>query len=1468
MVRFLICLVSTTYAIGMLSCSGPRLSTTNEKAIQSYRLARSFEKKHGTRLNILEAYIAAIDADPEFIEAYVALGEFYDRAGNYAKAYENYGKALGIDPGNSVLYLNYGKALFNAGRYEDAYTYLDLYHSKYPTDLDGLEWLAEAARVARRASAESLLGKLTATDSSNASGWLGLARFHFELGEYERAALAYGKYVALEKDVDDQTRMELVECLIRLGDWAGAKSTLISSAPMAEDLRIAVDAVQKKAFDPTAMILYYDAKRHFEMPTFDGDGEAYGKVLSLLSEAKSLEPAFIPVRQELAALAYAIGKDSTAIEEYHALDSAGRATAADLINLAFLYFKQDNLIEAAKHYEASLALDSTQQSVRDYLVTIRKIIDGKLSLQAYRAYEKGIHASGRDSSEFFLRQAISMDSTYYEAYLQLGTVLMRGGKNREANKAFERGLGFVSDSAVANYFMFQMGVNYFQMDYHDKAIAAFEAVLLRDSTDADALSYLSRTYADKSDMKNAVVAYDRLVMAAPDFFSPSSSDMKDVGLSFEITKDTTRVMNLTLKSPIGLTCIYKLKIMSKNGALLDADANGDQSREMEVTFREQVVDITEWDESEIALDILKVNGYALTSKEKMLEGQRLYLRMSDVFGVTNIYGLMEDHPYSLSRLVIWIMETVHGSFIRKRVAEGETWKTRQYVYKLGTVDGVGVLTDVGPRRVRGSKYYGILGSYDAARYGEMGQITVRNKGRIAFEIDLDRQIMTSMSNEFTTRSFHESNSKLDVQEARCELILLGSTVERIEKPRKVVLEKIPYVKQHGPQCAAASLSMVLSYYEENIDQDDIYAAIKSDYAGAQSWDIISYPRSLKSFKTFGYAGTLEDLKERIDQGIPVIVFLTPFGYGHAVVVIGYDESKHQIIMHDPTVANNQAVPYDDFLKEWRQSGNECAIVIPFDREIKLGEGAIASNAAVETKWQGDKAFGERNYEKAMAFYVLAAQKMENYEGALEGRMLVHLSRDEFTKAEVILDTLLGLNPTSIDLILKRASLLLSQYDYDKVLQLTRKAKQLDESNIVNFLYTASALFAQKKYDEAIQEAKQAIRLNPLQSTPRNMLAGFLAETGDFDQAFAQVALSMKYEPENVGNFLNLSGLYITEINNRFLRAGRRRANIQKALEAIDAIRLSNPNFPNLDQLYADIYAAAGEHRLSDSLYRENIRKFPEENSAYNNLAWHMAVASRQLNEARQLSEKSIELSQRNPYYFDTMAWIHLKMAIEHLEKSRQDSSDFYLRLAESELSATIEYDKYSDFAYRHLGIAYLKWGRSEDAKAQFEIVESMLPDKARVWTEIAQDCEELGLKKPALEYYLRALEYKANSAFAAGRAAFLIATTEPEQLSWAVDLIERSLNEDSTNYLYRATRGVVAFAGGDYLAAQEWIGKALNMIGAYPDDEMIPFYYFLGAAYDATKDSKSCQSNLEMYLKLAPDGSYATDARRLLKKKK
>lgn len=1465
--RTLFAIAGITCLVWTTSCTSSRLSTQSEDAKEAFQSGRSLEKQSNT-LKAIAAYSKAVLLDPAFFEAYVALGDLYERLGNYGKAYENFGKALILTVERTPLYFKYGRSLFNAGRYEDAYTYLEMYHRLNPQDLQGLEWLAETARVLKKSSAEDYLIELTTSDSTNSAAWLSLARLYYDMGAFDKAIPAFRKYSLCEQGpLDGATGLEYAECLVREARWAEIEVVLErigESSSLLVDLRQCIRWIQQDSFDAGVLVLYFDARRYMNSPSFEEDGQSYQGVYRLLDEAIRREPGFMPLYEELASVSYAMGRDSVAMKAYEKLDLVGRATAADYLNLGYLYFKADDLINARRYYQASLDMDRTQKSVEDYLVTIQKLLDGKIRKDAYHAYDRGVQAASTDTTEFYLRQAIRLDSTYYEAYLQLGSTLMKSGRNKEAERIFDRGLLAATDSVIMNYFLYQMGLNYYQMDFHDKAIKAFQMLLDRDSTDGDALSYLAKTYAEKSDIGRAVATHDRLVRLVPSYFKADQQDLQSAGLTFGIQEDTTKTLKYYGMLAVGQTNTYRLRIKSKNNALLDGDDGGDVSRELEIVFREQVIDLTEYGEAEMALDILKVQGYQVPAREKRFEGRRLYLRMSDLYGVTNIYGLMEDNPYSLPRLIVWVMEGMHGSFLRKRLVEGETWRSPQHVFKLGSVDGVSVFTDIAATTAEGSKYYGILGSYDAARYGEVGRVTVHNKGQIEFEMDLSRNLIRSYFNQFTTRSFHEADAKLEVQEGSCRVELLSSTVEKIDKPRKYVLENVPYVKQHGPQCAAASLSMILSYYGTHIDQDEVYAAIRSDYAGAQSLDILHYPRSLGQYKTYGYVGTLEDLKSRIDQGIPMMVFLTPFGYGHVVVVIGYDETRHQIIMHDPTVANHQAVPYDEFLQEWRQSGNECAMVVPFDREITLSEHPLATYEAVETKWQGDKAMGELQYDKALSLYQNALQKYSSYEGALEGAMLVHLAKDEFAQAEVILDTLLTLNPTSIDLILKRASLLLSQYDYDKVLQLTRKAKQLDESNIINYIYTASALFSQKKYEDAIREIKEAIRINPLQSTPRNMLAGFLAETNDFDQAYEQVRLSIRYEPENAGNYITLSGVCLAEIANRFVVGGRRQELVTKALQATDQIKAYNANFPNLDQLYADIYAAGEWRHLSDSLYRENIRKFPEENSAYNNFAWHLACDGRDLEEARRLSEKSIELSQRNPYYFDTLAWIHLKMGLQHVASSRRDSADFYFAQAERELLATIEYDRYSDFAYRHLGVVYLSAGRPYDAEAQFGAASSMVPDQGRVWTDIAKDCEEVHLHDSALSYYLRALNHKPNLSFAAYRAAHLMATAS-DSVAEAMNLISVAEAQEPDNALFIGTRGVVLFKAGDLPGARSSLEKAVELAHSLPDEQRAVHHYYLALVYRQLKESSLSRTHLEAYLSIAPDGALANEARRLLR---
>lgn len=1454
------------------SCTGVPLTTQNPTAKEYFYKGRSFEKQDAAQWrSALDAYKKASREDPSFLEAYVAMGRVYEWQGLYRKAAEQYGAALSLDDRHTELYLPYGKALFNIEEYENAYVSLQRYTAAYPGNKEGMEWLAETARVLNDPLAEDYFLRLIKIDSTDAASHISLARFYYEEKSYAKAIPVYDRILKKGNIKDPAVYYEFGDCLVRMKLWELALHqfdkavSLGSKNNLAADYAGIVRRILQGGFKEDAFVSYLDARAQLDLVNVVKDKrKAYEIIVSSLQEAVRLEPDFSLALSELGRIHFILGKDKDALGYYERLMQKSNLSALEYGNLGYLYFRRQDYVKAKTYYERSLELDNRQVNIRDYLVTVQKLIDGKIKPEAYLYYDKGVNAAQIDSADHYLQLAVSIDTSYYEAYMQLGLLRLRNGKYKLAETAFSKGVTLSQDPVVQRVFHYNLGLTYLQGDFHDKAIQQFSKAVELDPQDFDAMHFLAKTYADKSDMQNAVKMYDRLIAQAPDYFQPNVSDLQPLGLGNEFPVLGQRSILFDDSLRIGQTHTYTLKVKSSKDALIGADINGDLSRELTIVFREQVQDITDYGVVEFALDIVSVEGYALTPKEKGLAGQRFYLKMSDVFGVTNIYGLLESDPHALSRFVISVMEDLHGAFLRKRVYEGEMWKSNQYIFKLGSVDAVTELEEITEKTAYIKKYYGVSGSYDAARYGEQGRISIHNQGASEFEFDPRSRIIRKLSNSFITKEFNESKGTTETQEGSYKVTLNEIRFETLEPPKKVVIADIPYVKQHGPQCAAASLSMVLSYYKQNIDQDEIYSAIKSDYAGAQSNDIIMYPRSLGKYKSFGYIGTLEDLKDRIDQGIPVLVFLTPFGYGHVVVVIGYDETKHQIIMHDPTVANNQAISYDDFLQEWRQSGNECAIVVPFDQSIDLTQGPIATNKAVELKWQGDKAIGEHQYEKSAQLYREALRLLPTYESALEGIMLIHLQRENFDQASAVLDTLLQLNPNSIELVLRRASLLLSQNDYDKVLQLTKKAKQLDESNIINYVYTASALFAQKKYDEAINEIKQAIRINPLTSAPRNLLAGYLAEIGDFDQAYEQAQFAIRYEPENIGNYLNLSGLYQTEINNRFITAQKKWELVRKALDAVDIVKKANPKLPNLDQIYADFYITAGWYALADSLFYENISKFPGENGAYNNLAWRYANDAIRLTEAEKLSQKSIDLSQRNPYYFDTMAWIHFKMAIAFQNKNQKDSAELYFKKAEEELKMTIQYDMYSDFAYRHLGVIYKKWGRTADAKAQFDIAIGMLPDKARVYTDIAKDLEEAGLFQDAIEYYLKALENRPGLDFAAYRVSYLYIKTgkEPKR---AMDFAQQAWIQDSTNFLYRGLFGIIYFYQKDFKNAKAYLEQAVEAQQGYLDRDAAINNYYLGRVYRELKLIAESRIQFSEYLKRSPEGEFAAEVKKLLK---
>lgn len=91
------------------------------------------------------------------------------------------------------------------------------------------------------------------------------------------------------------------------------------------------------------------------------------------------------------------------------------------------------------------------------------------------------------------------------------------------------------------------------------------------------------------------------------------------------------------------------------------------------------------------------------------------------------------------------------------------------------------------------------------------------------------------------------------------------------------------------------------------------------------------------FVSYIYKSSIEDLKKRIDQGIPPIVIM-PGIQGtmqHAMVVSGYNSDERRMLTYVPEPDTLGAIPDAKFKQDWEQDDMTAIIIIPSDMKDLL-----------------------------------------------------------------------------------------------------------------------------------------------------------------------------------------------------------------------------------------------------------------------------------------------------------------------------------------------------------------------------------------------------------------------------------------------------------------------------------------------------------------------------------------------------
>ncbi len=116
----------------------------------------------------------------------------------------------------------------------------------------------------------------------------------------------------------------------------------------------------------------------------------------------------------------------------------------------------------------------------------------------------------------------------------------------------------------------------------------------------------------------------------------------------------------------------------------------------------------------------------------------------------------------------------------------------------------------------------------------------------------------------------------------------------------------------------------------------------------------------------------------------------------------------------------------------------------------------------------------------------------------------------------------------------------------------------------------------------------------------------------------------------------------------------------------------------------DAHSNLDAHEDADRAYELALRFDPENHNAMNNYAYNLSLRSENLDRAKELALKAIELDAENAAYLDTVGWVYFKLG--DYDRARRF------------IKASIDIGEASAEVYEHMGDVYEKLGNLDEAK--------------------------------------------------------------------------------------------------------------------------------------------------------------------------
>ena len=122
---------------------------------------------------------------------------------------------------------------------------------------------------------------------------------------------------------------------------------------------------------------------------------------------------------------------------------------------------------------------------------------------------------------------------------------------------------------------------------------------------------------------------------------------------------------------------------------------------------------------------------------------------------------------------------------------------------------------------------------------------------------------------------------------------------------------VPFIAQQKDTCAAASMAMVLRYWDQPVSAEEIARTLmEPELHGILGSRLTAFAQE-RGFRAVAYEGDLLQLRDFLEKGRPLIVALAAGADRyHDVVVVGLDDEQREVLVNDPALGARRRIPVE------------------------------------------------------------------------------------------------------------------------------------------------------------------------------------------------------------------------------------------------------------------------------------------------------------------------------------------------------------------------------------------------------------------------------------------------------------------------------------------------------------------------------------------------------------------------------